>query len=349
VTTDGALTARVLTGSASNDATKREIEKLFAEFGFEARVESEIFMSVGPVGVMECIALSAPVLAFFTAMTTKAGEDAYLALKGFCKRMLNARRRSNGRETSIQLEDTKTGLRIELSSELPDNSWRQLLGATRTYLSAQSAGAGSPTGPTLKWSSKWNRWIAHVRVSYEVSLGSGRVSFNYRTIARPFPPMVSRVHAADPDHPPRRDLGSEGKRLRTYIEKNVEGPVIPWQRAAIVDEYHRPVPPGVSEIAGSFFVSDALILAVVNDFEGHKFAMLRPDFDGGAAGTIPDRLRSEIIDIARSAPGVYGRHESSWSIQALAEFLVGEGLLEDVGHTILDEFLADSGVLLDGD
>jgi hypothetical protein len=44
----------------SNDAAKREIEELFAEFGFEARVEAQVFASVEPVRVMEYIALSAP-------------------------------------------------------------------------------------------------------------------------------------------------------------------------------------------------------------------------------------------------------------------------------------------------
>ena len=54
--------------------------------------------------------------------------------------------------------------------------------------------------------------------------------------------------------------------------------------------------------------------------------------------------RREIKKIAKSAPADHGLPFSRWSLAKLADFLVAEGVVEDISHEGLRELLRAEGV-----
>ena len=58
--------------------------------------------------------------------------------------------------------------------------------------------------------------------------------------------------------------------------------------------------------------------------------------------------RREIKKIAKSAPADHGLPFSRWSLAKLADFLVAEGVVEDISHEGLRELLRAEGVSFQG-
>ena len=58
--------------------------------------------------------------------------------------------------------------------------------------------------------------------------------------------------------------------------------------------------------------------------------------------------RREIKKIAKSAPADHGLPFSRWSLAKLADFLVAEGVAEDISHEGLRELLRAEGVSFQG-
>jgi transposase len=71
---------------------------------------------------------------------------------------------------------------------------------------------------------------------------------------------------------------------------------------------------------------------VINNFNDDGFESLYPKYAGGRPPTFTLPQRHEIKKSALSRPTDHGLPFSTWSLTKLAEFLVAEGVVDDISH-----------------
>ena len=82
---------------------------------------------------------------------------------------------------------------------------------------------------------------------------------------------------------------------------------------------------------------------MLHNFNADGFGSLYPRYAGGRPPVFTLGQRREIKKIAKSKPGARAA-VSRWSLAKLAEFLVAEGVVEDISHEGLRELLRAEGV-----
>ena len=139
-----------------------------------------------------------------------------------------------------------------------------------------------------------------------------------------------------------RDLtNDEGRRLLSIIRRG-SGSVVRWRRAQIVlwSAQHMDVP-AIAKIA---FTSEDRVRAVIHNFNDDGFDSLAPKYAGGRPPTFTLPQRREIKKVALSRPTDHDLPFSTWSLSKLAEFLVAEGVVDDISHEGLRALLREEGV-----
>ena len=139
-----------------------------------------------------------------------------------------------------------------------------------------------------------------------------------------------------------RDLTSdEGATLLSIIRRG-SGSVVRWRRAQIVLwSAQRMDVPAIAKIA---FTSEDRVRAVIHNFNTDGFDSLVPRYAGGRPPTFTLPQRREIKKIALSRPSDHDLPFSTWSLSKLAEFLVAEGVVDDISHEGLRGLLREEGV-----
>lgn len=99
--------------------------------------------------------------------------------------------------------------------------------------------------------------------------------------------------------------------------------------------------PAIAEIA---FTSEDRVRAVIHNFNADGFDSLAPRYAGGRPPTFTLGQRREIKKIALSRPQDHGLPFSTWSLSKLAEFVVAEGVVDDISHEGLRALLREEGV-----
>ena len=139
-----------------------------------------------------------------------------------------------------------------------------------------------------------------------------------------------------------RDLTSvEGNKLLGIVRRG-SGSVVRWRRAQIVLWSAQAMDvPAIARIA---FTSEDRVREVIHNFNADGFDALAPKYAGGrpAKFTLPERR--EIKKIALSRPMDHDLPFSTWSLSKLAEFLVAEGVVDDISHEGLRVLLREEGV-----
>jgi transposase len=139
-----------------------------------------------------------------------------------------------------------------------------------------------------------------------------------------------------------RDLGNdEGRRLLSIVRRG-SGSVVRWRRAQIVLwSAQRMDVPAIARIA---FTSEDRVREVIHNFNRDGFDSLAPKYAGGrpAKFTLPER--QAIKKIALSRPTDHDLPFSTWSLSKLAEFVVAEGVVDDISHEGLRVLLREEGV-----
>jgi transposase len=139
-----------------------------------------------------------------------------------------------------------------------------------------------------------------------------------------------------------RDLTSvEGNKLLGIVRRG-SGSVVRWRRAQIVLWSAQAMDvPAIARIA---FTSEDRVREVIHNFNADGFDSLAPKYAGGrpAKFTLPERR--EIKKIALSHPTDHDLPFSTWSLSKLAEFLVAEGVVDDISHEGLRVLLREEGV-----
>jgi transposase len=139
-----------------------------------------------------------------------------------------------------------------------------------------------------------------------------------------------------------RDLSNdEGRKLLSIIRRG-SGSVVRWRRAQIVLwSAQRMDVPAIAKIA---FTSEDRVRAVIHNFNDDGFESLAPKYAGGRPPTFTLPQRREIKKIALSRPEDHDLPFSTWSLAKLAEFLVAEGVVDDISHEGLRALLREEGV-----
>src|SRR3954453_22870758 len=143
-----------------------------------------------------------------------------------------------------------------------------------------------------------------------------------------------------------RELSNdEGQRLLRIVRRS-SGSVVTWRRAQMVLLSAQGMDPaGIAKVT---FTSADRVRDVIHNFDADGFDSLRPKYAGGRPPKFDPAQRAEIKKIALSRPSDHGLPFSTWSLSKLADFLVAEGVVEDISHEGLRGLLREQGVSFPG-
>jgi transposase len=139
----------------------------------------------------------------------------------------------------------------------------------------------------------------------------------------------------------REITNDEGRRLLQIVRRS-SGSVVRWRRAQMVLLSAQGM--DVAQIAKVAFTSPDRVREVLHNFNDDGFDSLAPKYSGGRPPkfTLPERR--EIKRMALSRPVDHDLPFSTWSLSKLAEFLVAEGVVDDISHEGLRVLLREEGV-----
>jgi transposase len=150
--------------------------------------------------------------------------------------------------------------------------------------------------------------------------------------------MVHRVQV-------RSISDEEGNRLLRIVRRGT-GSVVTWRRAQMVLLSAQGMP--VAKIAEVTFTSPDRVRDVLHNFDADGFDSLQPRYAGGRPPKFTLPQRQEIKKAALSRPADHGLPFSTWSLSKLADFLVAEGVVDDISHEGLRTLLREEGVSFPG-
>lgn len=139
----------------------------------------------------------------------------------------------------------------------------------------------------------------------------------------------------------REITNDEGNRLLRTVRRD-SGSVVTWRRAQIVLLWAQGMEaPQIAEVT---FTSADRVRDVIHNFNTDGFDSLRPKYAGGRPPKFDTAHRAAITQIALAKPGDHGLPFSTWSLSKLADYLVAQGVVEDISHEGLRRLLRDQGV-----
>ena len=139
-----------------------------------------------------------------------------------------------------------------------------------------------------------------------------------------------------------RDLAPlEGQKLLSIVRRG-SGSVVRWRRAQIVLWSAQAMDvPAIAKIA---FTPEDRVREVIHNFNADGFDSLASKYAGGRPPKFTLPQRQQIKKIALSRPADHRLPFSTWSLSKLAEFLVAEGVVDDISHEGLRLLLREEGV-----
>ena len=133
----------------------------------------------------------------------------------------------------------------------------------------------------------------------------------------------------------------EGRRLVRIVRRG-SGSVVTWRRAQMVLLSAQGM--DVAAIAKVAFTSEDRVRDVIHNFNSDGFARCTRSTGAGGRRSSRCAQRREIKKIAKSRPAEHDLPFSAWSLSKLAEFLVAEGVVDDISHEGLRMLLREEGV-----
>ena len=371
----GSARARVFTeGWHPDDTERRRISEAFAEAGLEG-VQPEQ-PSMERQSTMEWVVIAVPLMPFIQAISAKAGGDAYAALKTLVGRL---KKSGGGRGVrTVELTDPAAGMAVDLrGGDLPDPAWRALSQLSigpierpdQALVSADDGYRGYVETLTLRWSDHTNHWMFH----------PDGLAWAGRHIGRRLPVTPTREPLDDARLPAPLDLTSHQPAdpylsptwayFHSYPDENPSA--ISALRARLVGYFSLGNAPG--DIARHLLCSRELISAVLDDFAHHGLQALDPEFaDSRARSTFTLSQHAEMVEIATKGPPAVARGEylgvgpapwaprgasrskrstarlkkrdATWGLDTLGDFLVSEGVVEDLTLPDLARILTREGI-----
>jgi transposase len=145
--------------------------------------------------------------------------------------------------------------------------------------------------------------------------------------------VAERVHV-------REITNEEGQRLLRILRRS-SGSVVTWRRAQMILLSAQGMP--AAKIAQVTFTSPDRVRDVIHNFNADGFDALYPRYRGGRRPTFTLPQRQQIKRLALSRPADHDLPFSTWSLAKLAEFLVAEGVVDDISHEGLRVLLREEG------
>ena len=139
----------------------------------------------------------------------------------------------------------------------------------------------------------------------------------------------------------REITNEEGNRLLRIVRRS-SGSVVTWRRAQMVLLSAQGM--DVAQIATVAFTSTDRVREVLHNFNDDGFDSLYPRYSGGRPPTFTLAQRQAVKKVALSRPGDHGLPFSTWSLTKLADYLVAEGVVDDISHEGLRALLREEGV-----
>ena len=139
----------------------------------------------------------------------------------------------------------------------------------------------------------------------------------------------------------REISNDEGNRLLRIVRRS-SGSVVTWRRAQMVLLSAQGM--DVAQIAQVAFTSADRVREVIHNFNDDGFDSLYPRYAGGRPPKFTLPQRRQIKKIALSRPTDHDLPFSTWSLSKLADFLVAEGVVDDISHEGLRLLLREEGV-----
>jgi transposase len=139
----------------------------------------------------------------------------------------------------------------------------------------------------------------------------------------------------------REISNEEGQRLLRIVRRD-SGSVVRWRRAQMVLLSAQGM--DVAGIARVAFTSPDRVREVIHNFNDDGFDSLHARYAGGRPPKFSLPQRQAIKKIALSRPTDHDLPFSTWSLSKLAEFLVAEGVVDDISHEGLRLLLREEGV-----
>jgi transposase len=143
----------------------------------------------------------------------------------------------------------------------------------------------------------------------------------------------------------REITNDEGNRL-LWIVRRGSGSVVTWRRAQMLLLSAQGM--DVTQIAEVTFTSPDRVRDVVHNFNADGFDSLRPKYAGGRPPKFDTSQREQIKQIALARPTDHGLPFSTWSLSKLADYLVAQGVVEDISDEGLRMLLREEGVSFPG-
>lgn len=139
----------------------------------------------------------------------------------------------------------------------------------------------------------------------------------------------------------REITNEEGQRLLRTVRRS-SGSVVTWRRSQMILLSAQGM--DVAAIARVAFTSEDRVREVIHNFNSDGFESLYPKYSGGRPPTFTLPQRQQVKKIALSRPADHKLPFSTWSLAKLADFLVAEGVVEDISHEGLRVLLREEGV-----
>src|SRR5262249_47116701 len=147
-------------------------------------------------------------------------------------------------------------------------------------------------------------------------------------------PVAERVRVREIDD-------GEGRRLVRIVRRD-SGSVVTWRRAQMVLLSAQGMDvAGISKVA---YTREDRCGDLIHNFNADGFSSLYPKYKGGRPPKFTLGQRREVKKFAKSRPAAHGLPFSTWSLHKLAEFLVAEGVVDDISHEGLRVLLREEGV-----
>lgn len=139
----------------------------------------------------------------------------------------------------------------------------------------------------------------------------------------------------------REISNDKGQRLLRIVRRS-SGSVVTWRRAQMVLLSAQGM--DVAQIAKVAFTREDRVREVLHNFNDDGFESLYPKYSGGRPPTFTLPQRQAIKKSALARPQDHDLPFSTWSLSKLAEFLVAEGVVDDISHEGLRILLREEGV-----
>jgi transposase len=143
----------------------------------------------------------------------------------------------------------------------------------------------------------------------------------------------------------REITNDEGNRLLRIVRRS-SGSVVTWRRAQMVLLSAQGM--DVAMIAQVTFTSPDRVRDVLHNFNADGFASLQPKYAGGRPPKFSGEQRATITQVALARPADHGLPFSTWSLSKLADYLVAQGVVDDISHEGLRQLLREEGVSFPG-